>query len=260
MKEKIGNVYKETNYEAFKHLPDNRQVKDSRKEKIISSINEVGYVKSPIIVNENMEIIDGEGRFAACKKLSLPIMYFVAEGTGIKECVAMNISSTTWKMIDYIEMYAKRGNKNYIRFLRLIEQFPEYNNAEFLGIMNGRIVTGGWKTSLIKTGNLILTEENYQRIVPVLLWIDDLKPVIDKIPGINRVKRTALAWIIEYTSCDKKRLKEKLFDKYPLISPVVDEKPSVFLNELSEIYNKGLRAEKCIFFDSEYKMFLKIQD
>lgn len=260
MREIIGYVYKETDYDAFKHLEDNRGVKEFRKNKIISSIKKVGYVKSPIITNENLEIIDGEGRFAACKELSLPIIYFEAEGAGIEECVAMNISSSTWKTMDYVEMYAKRGNKNFTRYLRLVEQFPSFNNAEFLGVMNGRIVTGGWNTELLKSGQLQLSEELYQQIVPILSYVESLDCVLNKIPGIGRVKRTSLAWVVGHTDCDKKRLKDKLIDKYPVFNPVVDEKPIAFLADMSEIYNKGLRGEKCIFFDAEYKLYLKKQD
>ena len=40
------------NYEIFKKLQGNRAVQEDRIKNIINSINEVGYIKSPIVVNE----------------------------------------------------------------------------------------------------------------------------------------------------------------------------------------------------------------
>ena len=35
----------------------------------------MGFIKNPIVVNEKMEIIDGQGRFEVCKEKGLPIYY-----------------------------------------------------------------------------------------------------------------------------------------------------------------------------------------
>ena len=52
-------------YGIFKRLKGNRTVTRSRVEKIKNSINKVGYIKSPIVVNEKREVIDGQGRCQA---------------------------------------------------------------------------------------------------------------------------------------------------------------------------------------------------
>ena len=45
-------------YEKFKKLKGNRAVTEKRKEKIKKSILKVGYITSPILVNDEFEIID----------------------------------------------------------------------------------------------------------------------------------------------------------------------------------------------------------
>lgn len=69
MDKKTTNVYETTNYSKFKKMLDNREVSPNRVQKIVKSIDQVGYVMSPIIVNEKMEVIDGQGRLAAAGRV-----------------------------------------------------------------------------------------------------------------------------------------------------------------------------------------------
>lgn len=58
-------IYKTDDHTLFKKLEGNRDVRSV--EKIIKSIDNVGYVLSPILVNEKYEVIDGQNRLEACK-------------------------------------------------------------------------------------------------------------------------------------------------------------------------------------------------
>ena len=61
----------------FKTMDGNRLLKNDRVNKIVESINAVGYILSPILVNEKMEVIDGQGRLAALERLKMPVHYMV---------------------------------------------------------------------------------------------------------------------------------------------------------------------------------------
>lgn len=63
----FAQVYEEKDYSKFKRLENNRDVTESRKEKLKASIAS-GEILNPIIVNEKMEIIDGQGRYEAKKR------------------------------------------------------------------------------------------------------------------------------------------------------------------------------------------------
>ena len=52
----MKEVKRTNNYEKFKRLKGNREVSPTRIRKIVESINRVGYITSPIIVNEKMEV------------------------------------------------------------------------------------------------------------------------------------------------------------------------------------------------------------
>lgn len=96
MLKEISKVCITDNYGMFKRLEGNRDIADSRCKKIIKSIQTNGYIHSPIIVNENMEVIDGQGRLKALETLGLPVEYIVFPGMSIKECIALNVYQTGW--------------------------------------------------------------------------------------------------------------------------------------------------------------------
>lgn len=87
----VGAIYSSQEYSEFKKLNGNRSVLEQRKNMIIASIQERGWIRNPIVVNEKMEIIDGQGRFEALKKLNMPVEYVVAKGATISDCIALNI-------------------------------------------------------------------------------------------------------------------------------------------------------------------------
>lgn len=88
----INKVFLESNLSKFKLLDGNRSIEESRVNKIIDSIKTVGFINSPIVCNEHYEIIDGQGRLEACKRLGLAIPYIVIDGLGVDECRAMNVN------------------------------------------------------------------------------------------------------------------------------------------------------------------------
>lgn len=112
MKEEVAKVYRTTDYGLFKRLEGNRVVDHS--DKVVVSIKSVGYVRSPILVNENYEVIDGQNRLMALEKLRMPVEYIIQDGIGLKECQALNIGQKNWSNEDWINSYAEKGFKPYI--------------------------------------------------------------------------------------------------------------------------------------------------
>lgn len=112
----VGNIYKETDYSKFKKLPNNRDVLSGRIGRLKASIGSK-WIMNPIIVNEKHEIIDGQGRYEACKTLSKPIYYIMVQGLGIDECRQLNKYNSTWSILDFAKSYAAAGFSSYIYLL-----------------------------------------------------------------------------------------------------------------------------------------------
>ena len=209
-------VIKETrNYDLFKRLEGNRDVKCVKK--IIDSIRNVGYLFNPIMVNEKMEIIDGQNRLEACKALGLPIFYYVQKGIGINEARSLNLGRTNWKPIDYVKSYAEEGRKSYQYLVELIEKYPWFKYQEVAAISTNYIITSGWLLKKLEEGTLELSESEVKKAREKLDILNEMQPELYKIIGTRRLYISALAWCYGIKGVNKSRLTRVIKEKYPLL-------------------------------------------
>lgn len=119
-------VYQTTDYEMFKFLKGNREINKTNEKNLEKNFGENGenYVMNPIIVNEKMEIIDGQHRFTALKKIGKPIHYIVVKGVGGDAAQRMNQVSLRWSLLNYVK-YHKETDPNCARLYELIRIYNE---------------------------------------------------------------------------------------------------------------------------------------
>lgn len=244
--EKVVKTTKD--YSIFKKLEGNRPVANRRINKIIASIQNVGYITSPLIVNEKMEVIDGQGRLEALKQLGLPVEYIVHPGIGINECIAMNINQGNWSLKDYIESYSVRGNKSYQRLEQLIKDYP-LANLDVIATAALRVnkITG----TMVKDGSLVLTEEKYNKAKERLDYAYEIFDLIDKttVKGglLNLVQ--VMLYCYDYEEIDLKRLKDQIVKNIYLCRPW--NSIDTCFNEIEELYNKNI--SKKVYFYTLYR-------
>lgn len=236
------------NYSIFKKLEGNRPVVNRRVNKIIASIQNVGYITSPLIVNEKMEVIDGQGRLEALEQLKMPVEYIVHPGIGINECIAMNINQGNWSLKDYIESYATRGNKSYQRLEQLIKEYP-LANLDVIATAALRInkITG----TMVKDGSLVLTEEQYDKAIERLNYAYEIFDLVDKTAvrgGILNLIQVIL-YCYDYEEMDLKRLKEQVTKNIYLCRPW--NNIDTCFNEIEELYNRNI--SKKVYFYTLYR-------
>ena len=242
--EKVAyNVYTTNDYSIFKRLPGNRDIPESRISKIVESIQSIGWVHNPIIVNEKMEVIDGQGRLTALQRLKMPVEYVVAPGAGNKECIYMNMNMVNWKLPDFVKSYAEQGNENYQRLLSLMERYAN-GNLNIISTALYRISKA--KLRDIKEGTLQLTEEQYKAAIPRLEYIKPLLDKLDpkKLPGSIIMLMQTLVYYYDYEEVDKERLlysvEKDIYNASPWVNNIDCEK------EIENAYNYGLGLEKKI--------------
>lgn len=113
-----------TDYSKFKFLNGNRLVNQLHIRRLTQSIKNNPLV-TLILVNEKMEIIDGQHRFTVLKQLEMPINYMVVYGYGVKEVQILNANMSNWNKNDYLDGYVKMGKEEYIKFKEFKDEFPE---------------------------------------------------------------------------------------------------------------------------------------
>lgn len=129
--------YKTTDYGMFKFLMENRQTARNHVNRLKDAIQRTPEILEvqPILVNENMEIIDGQHRFIAASELGLEVHYTVVKGIGIETARDMNVLQRRWSMDDYAYSYAKAGNVNYKAYNQYRREHPSITGSILLAVM-----------------------------------------------------------------------------------------------------------------------------
>ena len=245
--EKSGIIYRTDNYKLFKKLQGNRQVPKSRVDKIKRSISNVGYVKSPIIVNEKMEVIDGQGRLEALKQMQLPVDYIVVNGAGIAECRSMNINQSNWVIMDFVQSYADNGNVSYKYLLNLMRA---YKGIGIIAVNNAITGLSSTNNNAIKNGEFVCTEDDYNNAVKILENEKSFQHIVRKMKGRVDYIYIAIGFCYQHSGVDNERLYEKFSENYERFLPPANIEQA--LDEISKIYNERLRGPK-LYLSTDYK-------
>lgn len=219
-------------HSIFQHLVGNRTVARSRVEKIKQSIQKVGYIINPIIVNEKYQIIDGQGREQALAELGMPVDYIVVEGTGINECRSMNIYQSNWRLEDYIYSYAEQGDSSYIRLLHLLKKYKKEGfDIRAIGsvLMKGM---GEVHSKIIMEGGIVFTEEDEKEAVECIDWMIPVMDVLRESEcGSIKSYIQVLAWCYFNEDIDNDRLVEKVNKRRIPIIPAINSRQAATVIE-----------------------------
>lgn len=152
-----------TDYDKFDMMGSNREVNRGHVEKLKEAFETSGNltIVQPILVNENMYIVDGQHRFAAAKELGLPIYYTVRPGLSVRDARNMNILHRGWTVDDFAHSYANANNPNYRKYLELREDYG-FNHSTILSYCNETSDKSGIYAEFRK-GDFVLANEPLAR-------------------------------------------------------------------------------------------------
>ena len=125
-KESNPKIYYTTEYGRFKFLKGNRDINELKVKKIREAINNgIDILKyAPVIVNERMEIIDGQHRFAVAKELKSNVYYVIHAEADLSIVPAINSKSSKWRNIDFLNSYCDLKKQEYLQLAEFIHNYP----------------------------------------------------------------------------------------------------------------------------------------
>jgi len=148
-----SGVQRTTNYKAFKILKYNRGIKQSNVEKLVKLNEEkFNFHNFPIVVSEEMEVIDGQHRLAACKLTKCPVYYIVDEACAktIKDINRVNTAGTKHTFADLVNMYLAAKDpevtKAYDFYNKFNGEFPLVSTVKLLASFSAG---GSLKTTML---------------------------------------------------------------------------------------------------------------
>ncbi len=113
--ESSDKIYFTREYNQFKILKGNRTLNEKKIGKIINEINS-GFNMlpyCPIIVDTEMNIIDGQHRFEVAKRIDSNIFYTIADKTSLYHIAKLNTNTERWSSKDFINCYSELGIEDY---------------------------------------------------------------------------------------------------------------------------------------------------
>lgn len=231
----INEIRVTKNYKKFKFFDCNRDIKPRIVEKLIGSIKKIGYVETkPIIIDKNFNIIDGQNRFVACRKLNLPISYVMSNNT--KESIPfLNSCQDKWTTEDYFKFFSKNNKGSYKLLLEIVNK----SGATISGAM---AALGCRDTKGIQKGEFKLSG-NSDKLAETVKDRLDLCYFIRGKKGISRKICLALNYLNKLESFDYDLFKQRIRERRNLMHTC--DSVNDYIKMFMHIYN---------FKKSKYKM------
>ena len=173
----VNNVIVTNDYGLFLRLEGNRNINKTNLKHIKKSMMKQQLI-SPIIINEKMEIIDGQHRFIAQKELDLPVYYIIQNGYGKKETQIFNSCSKDWNIDDHMQSYCNSRVIEYIKYRDFFQKW-KFSHNECMNMLNGTIHDRGlqeiFKFGTFKIKTLKKAETSAERITMMEKYYDGWK-------------------------------------------------------------------------------------
>lgn len=158
------------NYELFKHITSNREINRSHLKKLKASIERKNYLYLfPIIINKDMEVVDGQHRLQAAVELKKPIFYMIDDKITKADIAIVNNNRKSWTAMDYINFYAEEGHEAYRKLLGIFKKYQVQKMAA-IKLISDNCDTywggGGTASVLYKEGNI--NDNDYDLAMAIL--------------------------------------------------------------------------------------------
>lgn len=232
-------IHKTTDYDQFTLLGANRDIDMKHVKRLKHLMTENGNLTGdfPILVNAQMEVIDGQHRLTALKQLEWPVFYQIRENMNLEQVRAINLGHKNWSWLDFANSYAKLGNQNYERFLRLSTHFPMGYHVltRYAGLSQVDNSPGRGKQSvLFRQGELEFTPERYSIAYERLKkW----RQVSEFIEGPNQVMAQAFLQVLLAPGYDHTRMLEKMKKFGGPILERTGRRLNDYLRSFEEVFN-----------------------
>lgn len=245
---KLKDVLVTSDYGMFKKIDGNRLVNQLHVDRLAESMKEKQLV-TPVIVNENYEIIDGQHRFTACETHGLPVYYIICEGYGLADVHRLNEKSHDWNLKDFLEGYATFATTNpkYQDYV-LLKEFIQANKITasmgiFLtkGEQNEQDATTSFKNGYYQAVEMDLAQVFLNQLEDFALHFQE------------RYKSAVFMKAFKLFSSSPKYNHENMVKKLEYMSGYLQNRStkSQYLEILSEVYNTRVNERNRIYFRGE---------
>ena len=229
--EQINEVYETYDYNQFKFIKGNRLIKTQHVNNIFKSMQKERLF-SPLIVNEKMEIIDGQHRFKAQQMLKVSIPFIIKEGYGKRETQILNHNASNWTLDDALHTYCTDKIEDYLIFNEFKNTY-KFANRECLNLLSGTKKTS--YEDIFRAGKFKITD--YPGAVEKAVKITQIAPYFEHYYRRNFV--TAMLVCFDNNNYNHKQFLRKLEYQSTKLVKCVSE--VAYLDLIENIYDYNNR-------------------
>jgi hypothetical protein len=142
LSQEVNKVYKTNDLSIFKQIKGNRPPNPQHIRRLASSIRTSGMLQNPIIVNDKMEIIDGQHRLLAAKEVSSDVYFIILNDYEMKEVQILNLNQKNWTSKDFMHAYAEMGITSYIQLKYFINKNKCFNITDCISLCSNLSSSG----------------------------------------------------------------------------------------------------------------------
>lgn len=140
--QEVNKVYKTNDLSIFNQIEGNRPPNPQHIRRLSQSIKDNGLLCNPILVNEKMEVIDGQHRLLAAKDAKSEIYYVILKGYDLKEVHALNLNQKNWASKDFMHGYAKMGIESYVKLREFYKKNSDFSLTDCIAMCSNTSNTG----------------------------------------------------------------------------------------------------------------------
>lgn len=169
-------------YNSFELMSTNRKINTKKVNKFIKLIKNSG-IQSPIIVNSKREIVDGQHRFIALRRLGYAVPYIVSNvWNNTKDTIVMQ-EGTKWNALDYCHSQAQEGNIDCEQALEISDFYYKRSNNKMKHITSLELLLNGSACNVLHHLKL----NNYKINVTVAHDIFEILEKVSKYPTATSI-------------------------------------------------------------------------
>jgi hypothetical protein len=236
--ESAKKIYWTTVYGNFKFLKGNREINEAKVKKIVADIQSgIDFLSSaPIIVNEKMEIIDGQHRYAVAMSMKKPIHYIIHDSADLNVVPAINSKSSKWRTVDFLNSYVDLKKPAYLKLQDFLNNNLRVSLPVAIKLLHDGHMKGENTIEAFRDGLFVYKHEPLA--VDLFSMLSDLEPYTIN-PFSSRFINVMLS-LRNNGKYDHKTMLEKLEQSGYKIENI--DSPKAIVSNMEQIYNFRMKS------------------
>lgn len=236
--ESTKKIYFSTEYGRFRFLKGNREINEAKVKKIIADIESgIDFLSvAPVIVNNRMEIIDGQHRFVVAKMLGRAVHYIIHDLADLAMVPAINSKATKWRTVDFLNSYVDLKKQDYLELQRFLDNNIRISLPVAIKLLHDGHMKGENTIEDFREGNFVFKHDALADLICVKL--KDLEPYTSN-PFSARFVNVMLQ-LHNNGKYDHKTMIEKLEQSGRMIENIDSVK--TIISNMEEIYNHRMKS------------------